>query len=164
MDCHKFDEELERLLNDELGILPSRAEDHRKQCDRCETVYRESLSLRTLAREAATRRLDQWAENRLVNQIVDQAVPNSNQQALFPLWSGLFAGLRWDRVLLASGLATALLASVLRLTEPKVNRPDPLQADAEIQELVEEHVMAMDSGIFQGTSQYAQFLKEADEE
>jgi anti-sigma factor RsiW len=163
MDCHKFDEELQNLLNDESRELSSLADDHRRKCERCDLAYRELLSLRRLAREIATPRLDRRSENHLVKQIVGQAAPLRNQEPMFPLLSDLFAGLRWDRLLLAGGLATALLAVVLRLTEPKVQGPDPLQADAEIQEMVEEHVMAMDSGIFQGTSEYAKFIKETDE-
>lgn len=165
MKCNRFHDHLNEFLNGNTGKLPRLAERHKEECPRCERLHQTLISLQSVARQTPAHKLSRHSEKELIARIrrkegrTASFVPAGSKGSV----SNLVRGLRWEPILLVGGLVTASVALFLRFSEPKMPEPASFRAEAEVQELLDEHARATDSGIFHGTYQYANIATATDE-
>lgn len=166
MDCQQFYKSLQTMLDSTVNTLPVAAEEHTLICESCRLLYTQMLELKSAVREAHKPKLSPRAERLLANRIAEKIAPpkKSAQQYFWYGLSDIIKGLRWERVFLTSALATVSLLIILRLSQPDTLEVTNLQAGSDIEILLEEHTIAMENGIFQGTSHYANFLTTTEQE
>lgn len=166
MECRQFTDNLQSFLDRKTGELDVSAERHMRRCESCRILYAQMLKLQSAVREVPAQSLSAEAETLLLNRIA-QRVPRKERSALESFWQVLAASrraVRWQRVLITGAVATAGIIMILRLSNPSAPEATDLQAGNDIEILLEEHARAMDSGIFQGTSQYANVITTIEEE
>lgn len=166
MDCQQFNKSFQTKLDGNRWTLPAAAERHCQICDSCRLLYTQMLELQKAIREAPEPKLSPHAETLLTHRIAEKIAPpkKSAQQYFWYGLSDIIKGLRWERVFLTSALATVSLLIILRLSQPDTLEVTNLQAGSDIEILLEEHAIAMENGIFQGTSHYANFLTTTEQE
>lgn len=164
MDCHEFNENLQVLLDGGAEWLSPVAKKHRESCADCRRLYTQMLQLQRAFRETPRPKLSSQAETLLARRIARQVTATATPVSTPSFWHGLrhhFKALRWERVFLAGGLVAAGLVIIFQLFKPDMTRMNDLRTANDMEILLEEHAMAMDSGIFEGTYQYANLVTTA---
>lgn len=167
MKCQQFNETLQALLDGTLETLPSHAEMHMQSCKSCQVLYRQMLALQRAVRETSLPRLSPQGEAILTQRIAVKHAKFTRPVQMPSLWHTLlniFTALRWVRVLLAGALVAAGLVIILQFIKPSTPEVTHRETGSDLEILLEEHTMAMDSGIFQGSTQYANFVSVSEEE
>ncbi|MFQ5822573.1 MAG: hypothetical protein ACE5JB_00795 [bacterium] len=166
MKCQQFIENLQTMLDNSVETLPAAAERHRQSCESCRLIHTHMLNLQNAARKAPIPKLSSRAETLLTHRIVEKIAPRnkSAQPSFWYILSDIIKALRWERVFITGALITASLVIVLRLTKPNTPEATNVQTRNDIEILLEEHTMAMDSGIFQSNTQYANLVTTTEQE
>ena len=153
MTCQHFGDLLQVVLDGELERLPAAAKRHMETCDACRATAAAFQQLRTAADELRLSSISAPIEAALYDRI-ERRIANAKMRQRSPL---RFPTPRFLPVKLQPILATAVVALVLLLAYVFL-RPEhtadqtALRSEDEIEVLLEEHTLQMESNLFQTTT------------
>ena len=160
MDCQQFNESLQSFLDGSLETLPAAANQHRQRCETCRLLHSQLLALRKAVQEAPKHELSPQAVN-LITRSITNRIRYTLSSPSHSFWQNLvdrFSAIRWQRVFFASAPVAIAILLILQVFKSPVPEPTILQADNDIEILLEEHAIAMENGIFHSSSQYANLI------
>ncbi len=160
MECQKFNESLQSVLDGNMETLPAAAQRHIQNCENCRLLYSQLLELRKAVQDAPKPELSPRAETLIARSITNR-IRSSLASQSHSVWQNLsdtITAIRWQRVLFASAPIAIGIILILQVFTTTVPEPTNLQVENDIEILLEEHTIAMENGIFHSTSQYANLI------
>lgn len=151
MDCRQYSDILNVLLDGEIQGLPTAALQHVETCAQCQALTSELESLSGAIKSFETFQLTQEGKSLLTTNVM-RKINSSAQKESFSLdnlIAEFLVGLRWRNVLATVAVAIGVFWAVLQYRGEESPMNTALMPEEEIEFLLEEHTLQMESSIFQ---------------
>lgn len=148
MDCRHCQNILQVYFDGELEALPQAAEAHLHSCATCRRLREDLQQMRELARSTAPAELSAAGLEQITMRVrqhirAEKTAPGRTRAIL-----GWLPQLHWRRVLAAAVASVMLLIAASQVWQAQAPAGRELHAERELEILLEEHTLEMDSGIF----------------
>jgi hypothetical protein len=151
MDCRQYSDILNVFLDGEIQGLPGAAKQHVETCAPCQSLTRELESLSSAIENFETFQLTREGKSLLTTKVM-RTINSSVRKKSFRvnnLMAEFFVGLRWRNVFATAAVAIVVFWAVLQYRGEELSTKTALMPEEEIEFLLEEHTLQMESSIFQ---------------
>lgn len=149
MDCQQYTEILNVYLDGELPELPHAAQAHAATCSHCSALVSQLTAIRKAAKMMQPKTLTEAAETTILARVQGKIAKTKSARRTFG-FATFSGGLRWSRAIFAAAIVGMLIYTYFTFNGgQQIQQEATLAADQEIEILLEEHALQMESGIFQ---------------
>ena len=165
MVCRDFENHLQAMLDSKIDPLSSEMDRHRRSCSSCQLLHKEMVALRKALQQLPRPVLSLQAEIHLKRDVSKALRPSTpvSQKHLLQTLADFLGTLRWGRVAITGLCAVVALLSIIELSTSQLTTNASLETPVDVDMLMEEHQMAIDSGIFPDNVQFSNIIASSEE-
>jgi hypothetical protein len=151
MNCQHYSDILNVFLDGEIDHIPGAAKKHAETCQTCQALTQELLGLHKFAGRLEAAQLTPEGENAITARVATRIAASKKSRRFSPggAVTDFLAALRWRPVLATVVAGVLLIVALQQFRGDEAAQKPVLQAEDEIEVILEEHALQMESGIFQ---------------
>lgn len=150
MDCQQYTSILNVFLDGEIENLPEAAKKHAEACKKCKLLTHDLGALRTFSQPLHAVALTEIGKSAITQGVRKRMAAHERkwQHAYIDYITRLLNGLRWGRVVAVAAVAAILVLTYSQFQNHALSQKTTLNAEDEIEALLEEHTLQMENSIF----------------